>query len=188
MCWSHWWNTHSTYILQKSKMVGGVEISVHMTYYCRCCLPIKALAAERIHPASSALTRTSPLHPYPGLSNDGCGECLQVIRRILEMPDEEEWHWPLLMPNCVAACCILHKICKLQKDYFMPEWNIEVEQPEGLGQPHAVVYEGERANTAHVIHNTIACNSHVISVNGGVDSGEKKALSKDEKWKLSCLL
>lgn len=63
----------------------------------------------------------------------------------------------------------------------MPEWNIEVEQPEGLGQPHAVVYEGERANTAHVIHNTIACNSHVISVNGGVDSGEKKALSKDEK-------
>lgn len=182
MCRSHWWNTHSNYFLQISKMVGGVEISVHITYHCRCCLPTKALDVERIHPASSAFTRISPLHPYPGLSKDGCGECLQVIERILEMPDEEELHWPLLMPNCVAAFCILHKVCKLQKDYFMPEWNIEVEQPEGLGQPHAVVYEGERANTAHVIRNTITRNNHVIRVNSRVDSGERKSTVK--RWKM----
>lgn len=33
-----------------------------------------------------------------------------------------------------------------------------MDQPEGLGQPHAAVCEGERHNTAQLIRNTITDN------------------------------
>lgn len=47
-----------------------------------------------------------------------------------------------LMPSVVSACCILHNIC-VQDEFCCCGWNIVMDQPEGAGQPHAVVYEGE---------------------------------------------
>lgn len=53
-----------------------------------------------------------------------------------------------LMPSVVSACCILHNIC-VQDEFCCCGWNIVMDQPDGAGQPHAVVYEGERSNTAN---------------------------------------
>lgn len=61
-----------------------------------------------------------------------------------------------VMPNVVATCCILHNICEIQKDSFLPEWNTAL--GENLCQPHPVVIEVERPNTAQLIRNTIAAN------------------------------
>lgn len=59
-----------------------------------------------------------------------------------------------LMPN-VGACCILQLLLLLPRDNFFPEWNIKLDKSESLGQPHAVVNEGERPNTGQIIGNTI---------------------------------
>lgn len=59
------------------------------------------------------------------------------------------------MPNVVAACCILHNVCEMQKDDFLPEWNPALE--ENLLHCTAMP-ETERLNTAQRIRNTMAAN------------------------------
>lgn len=94
----------------------------------------------------------------------------------------------LTFVDAKLCSCLLHSAQHMQtaERLFMPEWNTEVEQPEGLGQPHAVVYEGARAKSAHDIRITTARNSHVIRANSGVDSGEKKGTLK--MWKMKTFL
>lgn len=65
---------------------GGDPCASHW----RCCLPTEKMVDERIHTASSALTRRSSLHPHPKLSQDGRRKLLWATEGTLEMPDEEE--------------------------------------------------------------------------------------------------
>lgn len=60
------------------------------------------------------------------------------------------------MPDVVAACCILHNVCEIQKDDFLPEWIPVLE--EILLQPCSAMPEPERLNTAQRIRSTMEAN------------------------------
>uniref|UniRef100_A0A3P9HCQ4 DDE Tnp4 domain-containing protein n=1 Tax=Oryzias latipes TaxID=8090 RepID=A0A3P9HCQ4_ORYLA len=64
-----------------------------------------------------------------------------------------------MMPKVVAACCVLHNICELQGDAFLPEWNVQM-APSGtyLIQPDVVPCQEETHGTAEVVRRTIAYN------------------------------
>ncbi|XP_018534971.1 uncharacterized protein LOC108885223 isoform X2 [Lates calcarifer] len=64
-----------------------------------------------------------------------------------------------MMPRIVAACCVLHNICELQGDGFLPEWNVEM-APSGsyLRQPEVEPCEGDSYCSAEVIRDTITYN------------------------------
>uniref|UniRef100_A0A672ZJ56 DDE Tnp4 domain-containing protein n=2 Tax=Sphaeramia orbicularis TaxID=375764 RepID=A0A672ZJ56_9TELE len=63
-----------------------------------------------------------------------------------------------MMPRVVAACCILHNICEIQKDCFLPEWNIEMTSPGNFVQPDTAQYDGDAYCSAEVIRDTITHN------------------------------
>ena len=46
------------------------------------------------------------------------------------------------MPN-VVACCVQHNVCELNKEHFLPEWNME--QPV-LPEPDQVAYQCAQAH------------------------------------------
>ncbi|GAA6231458.1 putative nuclease HARBI1 [Lates japonicus] len=64
-----------------------------------------------------------------------------------------------MMPRIVAACCVLHNICELRGDSFLPEWNMEM-APSGsyLRQPEVEPCEGDSYCSAEVIRDTITYN------------------------------
>lgn len=64
-----------------------------------------------------------------------------------------------MMPKVVAACCVLHNICELQGDAFLPEWNVQT-APSGtcLIQPDVVPCQEETHGMAEVVRRTIAYN------------------------------
>ncbi|XP_071318000.1 uncharacterized protein [Trachinotus anak] len=64
-----------------------------------------------------------------------------------------------MMPRVVAACCVLHNICEIRGDSFLPEWNIEMAPSETyLRQPDTEPCEGDMYCTAEVIRDTITYN------------------------------
>ncbi|XP_049429633.1 uncharacterized protein LOC125887123 [Epinephelus fuscoguttatus] len=64
-----------------------------------------------------------------------------------------------MMPRVVAACCVLHNICEIRGDSFLPEWNFEI-APSGnyLRQPETEPYEGDTYCTAEVIRDIVTYN------------------------------
>lgn len=60
------------------------------------------------------------------------------------------------IPNLVAACCILHNLCEMQNDYFLPEWNTAVD--EDLLQPRTGTQGAQQLQSAQLIRNTMADN------------------------------
>lgn len=63
-----------------------------------------------------------------------------------------------LMPNVIAARCFLHNVCELQRDLPVDPPQSSTLAKSCLSQPHGVVFEGKRPNTAQLIHNTITDN------------------------------
>ncbi|XP_069793215.1 uncharacterized protein [Narcine bancroftii] len=55
--------------------------------------------------------------------------------------------------DVVIACCILHNICEINKDHFLPEWNINEEQV--LPQPERDPAQGSTARGAQAIRKAI---------------------------------
>ncbi|XP_069384517.1 uncharacterized protein [Paralichthys olivaceus] len=64
-----------------------------------------------------------------------------------------------MMPRIVAACCVLHNICEIRGDGFLPEWNVDM-APSGtyLRQPDTEGYAGDTYCAAEVIRDTITYN------------------------------
>lgn len=67
-----------------------------------------------------------------------------------------------LISKVVSACCILHNICKIQKEHFLPEWTVQ----DIVGQPSEVeldagLSEGGPASV-EVIRETLVANLHSI--------------------------
>lgn len=56
------------------------------------------------------------------------------------------------MPGVVVACCVLHNMCELNKEYFLPEWNVE--QPV-LPEPDQVAYRGAQADGHQAVREAI---------------------------------
>lgn len=62
-----------------------------------------------------------------------------------------------VMPDVVAACCVLHNICERTGDDFLPEWSVATATAH-LCQPHAEAFEGDTYCGAEVIRDTITYN------------------------------
>lgn len=64
-----------------------------------------------------------------------------------------------MMSRVVAACCVLHNICEVRGDSFLPEWNTDMAPcPGNLRQPDTEPYDGDAYCTAEVIRDTITYN------------------------------
>ncbi|XP_042258681.1 uncharacterized protein LOC121890463 [Thunnus maccoyii] len=133
--------------LQKSKMVDGVEISVHIIGDAARPLKQRLMKGFPQHQLSQEQTHFTHALSSARVAIENSFGRLKGRWRCLMKRNGTDLN---LMPNFVTACCILHNVHEIQKDSFLPEWNIEVDQPEGLGQPHAVVYKEERPNTAQL--------------------------------------
>uniref|UniRef100_A0A8D3D085 DDE Tnp4 domain-containing protein n=1 Tax=Scophthalmus maximus TaxID=52904 RepID=A0A8D3D085_SCOMX len=54
-----------------------------------------------------------------------------------------------MVPRVVAACCVLHNICELRGDSFLPEWNVDMAPSDNyLTQPDVEPYAGDTYCTA----------------------------------------
>lgn len=142
---------------QKSLMVDGVEIPVHLIGDAS--LPLRPWLmkgygeAHRLSPEQRRYTFT-----------------LASARSVVDaafMRLKGRWRCLLkksemnvsMMPRVVAACCVLHNICERRGDAFLPEWCVEM-APHGmyLLQPGAEPYEGDSYDTAELIRDSIAYN------------------------------
>ncbi|XP_058500528.1 uncharacterized protein LOC131469526 [Solea solea] len=64
-----------------------------------------------------------------------------------------------MVPRVVAACCVLHNICELRGDGFLPEWNVDMAPSENyLRQPDMEPYNADTYCTAEVIRDTLTYN------------------------------
>ncbi|XP_047189143.1 protein ALP1-like [Scophthalmus maximus] len=64
-----------------------------------------------------------------------------------------------MVPRVVAACCVLHNICELRGDSFLPEWNVDMAPSDNyLTQPDVEPYAGDTYCTAEVIRDTVTYN------------------------------
>ena len=139
---------------QKSKMVDGVEIPVH-------------LIGDAAYPLKKWLMKGCTQHHQLSADHAHYTHTLSSARMVVENAfGRLKGRWRCLMKrndielttltNVVAACCILHNLCEMQQDSFWPEWNTALE--ETLLQPHPVTVEAERLNTAQLIRSTMAAN------------------------------
>uniref|UniRef100_A0A3B5KDL7 DDE Tnp4 domain-containing protein n=1 Tax=Takifugu rubripes TaxID=31033 RepID=A0A3B5KDL7_TAKRU len=63
------------------------------------------------------------------------------------------------MSKVVVACCVLHNICEIRGDSFLPEWNTgTVNCSSYLRQPDMQPYDGDTFCPAEVIRKTITYN------------------------------
>uniref|UniRef100_A0A3P8X4P2 Harbinger transposase derived 1 n=1 Tax=Cynoglossus semilaevis TaxID=244447 RepID=A0A3P8X4P2_CYNSE len=61
-----------------------------------------------------------------------------------------------MAPKIITTCCILHNICEVQGDHFLPEWNTEVRPLDGSGrQPDMDPSVSESYGTAEAMRDTI---------------------------------
>ena len=51
------------------------------------------------------------------------------------------------VPTIVAACCVLHNICEMNKDGYDERWSSVMEEGENLLQPSTQVAAEEEAST-----------------------------------------
>lgn len=52
--------------------------------------------------------------------------------------------------DVVVACCVLHNICELNKEHFLPEWNTEEHD-----LPEPVAYQGAQAHGHQAVREAI---------------------------------
>ncbi|XP_063802912.1 uncharacterized protein LOC134980153 [Pseudophryne corroboree] len=143
---------------EKSKFVDGVEIPVHLigdaAYRLRRWL-IKGftqhlpLSPEQVHFTHTLSSARMVVENAFGRLK-GCWRCL-LQRNDVAIT---------LVPDVVAACCILHNFCKLQKEHFLPEWNVvDTELCDTPVEEAEAAYEGEiSSGSAEEICNTLTAN------------------------------
>ncbi|MCJ8730976.1 hypothetical protein PDJAM_G00190580 [Pangasius djambal] len=57
------------------------------------------------------------------------------------------------MPDIVTACCILHNVCELNKEDFLPEWTADSD--EVLQQPDMDLYRDTVMDSTQAIRDTM---------------------------------
>lgn len=57
------------------------------------------------------------------------------------------------MPDVVTACCILHNVCELNKEDFLPQWTADSD--EVLPQPDTTLYRDTVMDGAQAIRDTM---------------------------------
>uniref|UniRef100_A0A3Q2YLC0 Protein ALP1-like n=2 Tax=Hippocampus comes TaxID=109280 RepID=A0A3Q2YLC0_HIPCM len=140
---------------EKSTVVDGVEIPVH-------------LIGDAAYPLKKWLMKGFTQHHQLSKEQAHYTNTLSSARMVVENAlGRLKGRWRCLMKrndidlaamsNVVAACCILHNVCEIQKDNFLPEWN-PVPEEETVLQPHAEIPETERLNRAQLIRSTVAAN------------------------------
>lgn len=60
-----------------------------------------------------------------------------------------------IMPDIVIACCVLHNICEIQKEHYLPEWNIDGPGLCPLAQPDPQVLHAPPADNAQRVREAI---------------------------------
>ncbi|XP_065134336.1 uncharacterized protein [Paramisgurnus dabryanus] len=120
----HMAEAHDGYLFprEKSIMVDGVTIPVH-------------LIGDAAYPLKKWLMKGFTSHPNLTPDQTNFNFRLSSARMVVENAFgrlKGRWRCLLkrndvdinIMPDIIVACCILHNICELRKEKFLPEWNI----------------------------------------------------------------
>lgn len=156
----HIWSQSSFFfliILQKSMLLEGVEIPVHLVgdaafplkpWLMKGYSPEDQLSAEQrcfTHSLSSACSVVDTSF----MRLKGRWRCL-VKKNDIDASN---------MSKVVVACCVLHNICEERGDSFLPEWNTPmVPCSSSLRQPDLEPYDGDSFCSAEIIRKTITYN------------------------------
>ncbi|XP_075060997.1 uncharacterized protein LOC142149570 [Mixophyes fleayi] len=141
---------------EKSTFVDGVEIPVHIigdaAYPLRRWL-MKGFTQQH-HLSQEQIRFTHTLSSARMVVENAFGRLKGRWRCLLKHIDIDT----KLVPHVVAACCILHNICEIQKEQFLPEWNVQESEMPVLSVDSST-FEGERTNTsAELIRTTLTAN------------------------------
>ncbi|XP_063813276.1 uncharacterized protein LOC135051001 [Pseudophryne corroboree] len=139
---------------EKSVIVHGVDIPVH-------------LIGDAAYPLQRWLMKGYTQHVHLSPEQTSYTHALSSARMAVENAfGRLKGRWRCLMkrndvdlkimPDIVAACCILHNICEIQKENFLPEWNIH-DHGAGVAVHDAPGVGGHDA-ASECIRATIAAN------------------------------
>ncbi|XP_063818102.1 uncharacterized protein LOC135056626 [Pseudophryne corroboree] len=124
---------------EKSKFVDVVEIPVHLigdaAYPLRRWL-IKGFT-QHLPLSPEQVNFTHTLSSARMVVEDAFGRLKGRWRCLLKRNDIAI----TLVPDVVAACCIFHNFCEIQKEHFLLEWNVK--DYELCDTPVEAAYEGE---------------------------------------------
>lgn len=142
---------------QKSLLIEGVEIPVH-------------LIGDASFPLKPWLMKSYNLKGQPSPEQRRFSHTLSSACSVVDTAFTRlKGRWRCLlkkndidasnMSKVVVACCVLHNICEIRGDSFLPEWNSgTVPCSSYLRQPDMLPYDGDTFCPAEVIRKTITYN------------------------------
>lgn len=136
---------------QDALTVNGVEIPVHLvgnTAY-----PLKKWLMK-------GFTDEPTLTPEQRHFNSQLSSARTVVEKAFERL-KGRWRCLLkrtdvdytFMPDIVTACCILHNVCELNKEEFLPQWTADSD--EVLPQPDMDLYRDRMMDSTQAIRDTM---------------------------------
>ncbi|XP_063817743.1 uncharacterized protein LOC135056457 [Pseudophryne corroboree] len=139
---------------EKSKFVDGVEIPVHIigdaAYPLRRWL-MKGFT-QHVQLSSNQITYTHTLSSARMVVENAFGRLKGRWRCLMKRNDVDI----NIMPNIVAACCILHNLCEFQREEFLPEWTKQASAAYPALDCEA--YLGDHSGSAEQMRSAIMAN------------------------------
>lgn len=146
---------------EKSKFVDNVEVPVHIigdaAYPLRRWL-MKGYS-QQVELTQDKIHYTHTLSSARMVVENAFGRLKGRWRCLLKRNDVDIH----LITDVVAACCILHNICEIQRDQYLPEWDV-LEEPLGgdvVPPPPSIGVESA-SHSAEVIRRTIMSNINAM--------------------------